>query len=229
MIKQKIKFTLIELLVVIAIIGILASMLLPALAQAKSAAREIQCKSNMKSIGSGFFMYAGDNQEYFPSKAGTSYVPYFAMILDFKKDTGSSDVLWCPSDPNLQWKDKATLWDEWRVSYGYNYCYLPDSKLSQVKRPSETVMLCESAVNLTSSPPAQNAGYFITIAWKDSANPIAWPRHANRCNVLWVDGHVTPAVGKENSWSSLYQDSVLGHRWSNGTDGGGKDNHWDLQ
>jgi len=59
-------FTLIELLVVVAIISVLASMLLPALSNARDSARRIACANNMKQIFTAFTFYADENDDYLP-------------------------------------------------------------------------------------------------------------------------------------------------------------------
>ena len=87
-------FTLIELLVVISVVGLLASLLLPALSRAKKRGYQAQCVSNLRQIGLGFAAYVDDHNDRYPREQALKntlpggYRPWAS---------------WPPSDPRAGW------------------------------------------------------------------------------------------------------------------------------
>ena len=213
-------FTLIELLVVIAIIAILAAILFPVFAQAREQARMSVCTSNFKQYSNAFMMYIQDYDETLPMwstndkfRPGELNLTTWDLLLQtYIKNYG---VARCPSDPSPAhyfFKDGTQIWRSYTAPR--NILWNPGEKsnprdgeypmkLATVQDASGTLLMFEKnqGAEVNGWPPPGNprpGSNWTSADAFENWEEVAWERHGDRLNALFVDGHVKSLHGRRS-------------------------------
>ncbi|HVK05362.1 MAG TPA: prepilin-type N-terminal cleavage/methylation domain-containing protein [Armatimonadaceae bacterium] len=218
--RPRAAFTLIELLVVIAIIAILAAILFPVFAQARSKARQTACLSNNKQLGTAMMMYAQDYDETLPMQ---TYVDMSQNIYTIVNAYSKNQDIWvCPAMSEVKGQAEqpaSNIQDQaWNVtisgqtkmaSIGVNLSMFPYGDGTRMwggpGSQADPNRLGEVAALASVDRPADTicmfdsrwtgvSGFANSIA-KNIGIP-AKTRHTNTCNIVYADGHAKAVVGK---------------------------------
>jgi prepilin-type N-terminal cleavage/methylation domain-containing protein len=136
--KQRTAFTLVELLVVIAIIGVMVGLLLPAVQQAREAARRMQCLNNLKQIGLAMQNFHAAHNCFPSSVSGNGAAHYWgAQLLPYLEQNPLADIY----DYSVRFND---IKNREAVQYPLSFMLCPSTPGSPVPHPKFKVATSSS-------------------------------------------------------------------------------------